>query len=97
MSFDLGVLENSVANYTFFATATSSLEKPSGSTEAFISFSNAIYNTAGPNYSTITSSYTFNNPGSTTGTTGTRVKFNANISLYSNGNPQFIIQFIFII
>jgi hypothetical protein len=94
MSFDFGVLESSTANYTFFATATSSLEKPSGSTEAFISFSNAIYNTAGPNYSTATNSYTFTIPGITTAATGSRVKFNANILLYSNGNPQFKIQFI---
>jgi hypothetical protein len=94
MSFDFGVLENSISNYTFFATATSSLEKPSGSTEAFISFSNAIYNTAGPNYSGITNTYTFSTPSNTTGSNGTRVKFNANILLYSDGNPQFKIQFI---
>jgi hypothetical protein len=94
MSFDFGVLENGIANYTFFATATSSLEKPSGSTEAFISFSNAAYNTAGPNYSIATNSYTFTDPGFTTSATGSRVKFNANILLYSDSNPQFKIQFI---
>jgi hypothetical protein len=94
MSFDFGVLENGIANYTFFATATSSLEKPSGSLEAFISFSNAAYNTTGSNYSIVTNTYTFTNPGVTTATTGSRVKFNTNILLYSDGNPQFKIQFI---
>jgi len=95
MSFDFGVIENGIANYTFFATATSSIEKPAfGVTEAFVSFSNAVYNTAGTNYNTTTNTYTFTTPGSTTGTNGTRVKFNANILLYSDGNPQFKIQFI---
>jgi hypothetical protein len=94
MSFDFGVLENGTSNYTFFATATSSIEKPSGSIEAFISFSNAVYNTAGPNYSTTTNTYTFSTPSNTTGSNGTRVKFNANILLYSDSTPQFKIQFI---
>jgi len=95
MSFDFGVIENGIANYTFFATATSSIEKPAnGAVEAFVSFSNAVYNTAGPNYNTTTNTYTFTIPGATTGTNGSRVKFNTNILLYSDGNPQFKIQFI---
>jgi len=93
ISFDFGVIENGILNYTFFATATSSIEKPSGSVEAFVSFSNAVYN-SGSNYSTTTSTYTFTTPGNTTGSNGTRVKFNTNILLYSDGNPQFKIQFI---
>jgi hypothetical protein len=95
MSFDFGVIENGILNYTFFATATSSIEKPSfGVTEAFISFSNAVYNTVGPNYNTTTNTYTFTSPGDTTGANGSRVKFNTNVLLYSNGAPQFKIQFI---
>ena len=95
MSFDFGALESGTSNYTFFATATSSIEKPSfGVTEAFVSFSNAAYNTAGSNYSISTYTYTFTTPGATTGANGTRVKFNTNILLYSDGNPQFKIQFI---
>lgn len=94
ISFDFGVIENGTSNYTFFATATSSIEKPSGSVEAFVSFSNAVYNTTGTNYTASTNTYAFSNPGNTTGSNGTRVKFNTNILLYSNGNPQFKIQFI---
>jgi hypothetical protein len=95
MSFDFGVIENGTANYTFFATATSSIEKPAaGVTEAFVSFSNAAYNTTGSNYSITTNTYTFTNPGTTTAATGSRVKFNTSILLYSDGNPQFKIQFI---
>jgi len=95
MSFDFGVTANSVNNYIFFTTATSSIEKPAyGVAEAFVSFSNAISNTAGPNYSTTTNTYTFTDPGATTGANGTRVKFNTSMLLYSDGIPQFKIQIV---